>query len=145
MWGQGVNGITIVFQGHTSICLLFFGFFLLVGYLSIDKYLSLVGNGWWRQRVGGRQGLVAAKGWWRARVGGEEGLERGRVGGGRGLEKGKSWRRGRAGEGLKAFLVLIDKVKVSLVLLATLSVLLTTKKTCYRMRSRPRLLPENHR
>ena len=118
MRGQGVIGITIVFRGHTSICLLFFGFFLLVGYLSIDKYLSLVGNGWWPKRVGGGQGLVAGKGW-----------RRGRVGGGGGLEKGKSWSRGTAGEGPGAFLVLIDKVKVSLVLLATLSVLLTTRKT----------------
>ena len=101
MRGQGVNGISIVFRGHTSICLLSFGFFLLVGYLSIDKYLSLVGNGWWQKRVGG----------------------------GGGLEKGKSWRRGRAGEGPGVFLVLIDKVEVFLVLLATLSVLLTTRKT----------------
>ena len=78
----------------------------------------VAGKGWWRARVGGGQGLVAGKGWWR-----------GRAGEGGGLEKGKSWRRGRAGEGPGAFLVLIDKVKVSLVLLATLSVLLTTRKT----------------
>ena len=75
-------------------------------------------KGWWRARVGGGERLVAGKGW-----------KRGRVGGGEGLEKGKCWRRGRAGEGPGAFLVFIDKVKVSLVLLATLTILLTTRKT----------------
>lgn len=43
--GRGVSGVTIVFRGHTSICLLLFGFFLFMG-------ISLVAEkGGWRGRL----------------------------------------------------------------------------------------------